>query len=272
MFMPGGWFCPALGAVGSAVGIASGVSSIFGGDSSSNVGNVAGGSIYDPYAAYRGQAAQTLQALLYGGTVGGSSGFTPLNYTDWAAQQNGGLSNSAMNYLANNWHASMGDIALHGAVNPFRSRADTSYDAYQKYLDSNPARAGSAGMSPTDLIKSMPGFQFGMEQGIGALDRTFAAKGSGISGNEAIALQDFGNQYAGNYYQNMVQTLTQLSGATMGMSNVTGQNQLNNQNQNAGWSALQQGISGINNSLSGYSYSYNNPSNNYQPVGIGYQW
>ena len=52
-----------LGGVSSAVGIASGVSNLFGGGTSGG-GNVAGGSYYDPFAQYRGQYANQLNQLM----------------------------------------------------------------------------------------------------------------------------------------------------------------------------------------------------------------
>jgi hypothetical protein len=58
-----------LGTIGSVVGIASGVSSIFGG-SDSGGGNTAGGGYYDPYAAERPQYFKGLQTLMGQGEGG----------------------------------------------------------------------------------------------------------------------------------------------------------------------------------------------------------
>jgi hypothetical protein len=240
-----------ISAVSGAVSIASGVNGLMGGDSSQQgVGNVAGGSIYDPYASYRGQAAQTLQALLYGGSIGGSSGFTPLSYDQWAQQQ------PSSGYVTDpNWTPSMADWTSHGRM-PIH--ADTSQAAYQQYLATHPASSGSGGMSPTDLIKTMPGYQFGMSSGIEALQRGFASQGQGLGGNAAIALSDFGNKYAGDYYNQMVDRLTNLSGATMNMQSVVGQNQTNATNSNSNWSAVQQGIGAV-----GSAFNYSGNSNGY---------
>jgi hypothetical protein len=54
------WFTPSLSGVASAVGIASGVSSLFG---DSGGGNTAGGGYYDPYASERPQYFAKLKEL-----------------------------------------------------------------------------------------------------------------------------------------------------------------------------------------------------------------
>lgn len=62
-------------------------------------------------------------------------------------------------------------------------------------------------------VTSLPGYQFGMDQGTQALLRTQAATGYTGSGNEAIALQKFGQEYAGNYLRSEQDRLAQLAGA-----------------------------------------------------------
>ena len=49
-----------------------------------------------------------------------------------------------------------------------------------------------------------------------ALNRQFAATGAGPSGYQNLALQNYGQQYAGNYLQNLISNLTTASGAGMG--------------------------------------------------------
>jgi hypothetical protein len=71
-----------LGAIGSVVGIASGVSNLVGGDTSGQ-GNVANGAYYDPFANYRDSYAKRLNDLMSGNTkdvsamVMGSPGYMP---------------------------------------------------------------------------------------------------------------------------------------------------------------------------------------------------
>lgn len=71
-------------------------------------------------------------------------------------------------------------------------------------------------MKDPNQITSMPGYQFGLDQGRLAIERKGAASGSG--GNEAIALAQFTPQYAQQFYNNEIQRLMTLSGATIGPS------------------------------------------------------
>jgi len=64
-------------------------------------------------------------------------------------------------------------------------------------------------MADPSSVTSLPGYQFGMDQGRLAIQRQGAATGSG--GNEAIALARFSPEYAQRVYQNQVQNLTALS-------------------------------------------------------------
>jgi hypothetical protein len=116
----------------------------------------------------------------------------------------------------------------------------------------------AGGGSPTDIIKGMPGYQFGMNQGAEALNRTMSQTGNVGSGSQQIALSEFGQQYAGSFYDKMVNNLMGMSGATQSPMNVTGQNSLNSQNNQNSWQGVAQGIGGLANTFnSGVSY---NPS------------
>ncbi len=70
---------------------------------------------------------------------------------------------------------------------------------------------------PSSVTK-LPGYQFGMDQGTKALTRQMAATGYTGSGNEAIALQDFGQKYAGEWYNAERDRLASLAGAQFGPS------------------------------------------------------
>ena len=74
---------------------------------------------------------------------------------------------------------------------------------------------GTPGMSIGDYIKQTPGYQFGMTQGQETLERSFAASGFGNNGAQSIALQNYGNQYAGQAYQQLINNLMPASGASL---------------------------------------------------------
>lgn len=80
---------------------------------------------------------------------------------------------------------------------------------------------GKPGVSVGDFIRSQPGFQFQYGQGLEGLNRQFAATGISPGGNQSIALQNFGNKFAGDYYQNLISNLMGPSGGGMaGQSSV----------------------------------------------------
>jgi hypothetical protein len=81
---------------------------------------------------------------------------------------------------------------------------------------------GTGGMSIADYIKSTPGYQFGIDQGRQALERSFSSRGFGQTGNESIALSGYGQQYAGQQYQQLISNLMAPSGANLiGNQNVS---------------------------------------------------
>lgn len=77
---------------------------------------------------------------------------------------------------------------------------------------------GYYGQQLADLMKDpssvtkMPGYQFQFDQGLQALTRGTAA-GYRRSGNEAIALEKYGQDYASNYLQQQMQFLAGLAGS-----------------------------------------------------------
>tara|TARA_R110000868_G_scaffold48791_1_gene157964 strand:- start:2261 stop:2971 length:711 start_codon:yes stop_codon:yes gene_type:complete len=64
-----------------------------------------------------------------------------------------------------------------------------------------------------DYIKSQPGFQLGSEMGQEGLERRFRATGVGPSGYENLAINNFQNQYTGDYLQRQIANLATISGA-----------------------------------------------------------
>lgn len=64
-------------------------------------------------------------------------------------------------------------------------------------------------------ITSTPGYQFQLQQGEQAVTRGMGAKGLNGSGNEAIALEQYGQNYAAGQLSQQEQLLAQLSGANI---------------------------------------------------------
>lgn len=87
-------------------------------------------------------------------------------------------------------------------------------------------------MADPGSVSKMPGYQFGMDEGRRAIQRTGAAGGSG--GNEAIALARYTPEYAQNFYNNEIARRMQLGSgeAQLGTANagigLNAQNAANN--------------------------------------------
>jgi len=60
-------------------------------------------------------------------------------------------------------------------------------------------------------VTSTPGYQFGMDQGAQALQRSMAGTGQIQSGQEQIAMSQYGQQYAGQQYQQQLSNLGNLA-------------------------------------------------------------
>ena len=138
-----------------------------------------------------------------------------------------------------------GNTAGGAYYDPFAS----SRGQYATQLNNLMANPGS--------VTQTPGYQFGMNQGVEALNRNYASTGQGGSGAQQVGLQNFAQGYAGQQYNNQVSNLAQLSGATQSPMNVTGQNQLNASNQQQSLSNIAGGLSGLSNSNFGSTPQYN---------------
>jgi hypothetical protein len=131
-------------------------------------------------------------------------------------------------------------------------------------------------MNNPGQVTSMPGYQFGMQQGTQALNRSYAATGQQNSGAQAIGLQNYGQQYAGSMFQQQFNNLSALAGTGQQPTSVIGQNQLNASQQNLGLQQLasatgalsQTGLFGSNATPASMSNSLNyDSSGNYTGAG-----
>jgi len=114
---------------------------------------------------------------------------------------------------------------------------------------------GTGGQSIADFIKSTPGYQFGMDQGQQALERSYSSRGFGQSGGESIALQNYGNQYAGQQYQQLISNLMNPSGASLIGNATTSQSQ------------GPSGLGGVLGTVAGIGLSMGNPFGSAQSMG-----
>ena len=110
----------------------------------------------------------------------------------------------------------------------------------------------SALIADPSSVTSLPGYSFQLNQGSDAVAREMAASGFAGSGNEAIALTQYGQGYAQSAYQQQAQLLASLSGLTAASSPA--------QTAMAGLSAGNQAFSQMGASLSSLGYGLTNYS------------
>src|SRR4029079_6076513 len=60
---------------------------------------------------------------------------------------------------------------------------------------------------PTNEVEKLPGFKFGLDQGLTAAQRRLAASGFGGSGNEATALTQYATDYSQQFFGNYINQL-----------------------------------------------------------------
>ena len=132
------------------------------------------------------------------------------------------------------------------AVTP--AAASAMADPFGKYR-SMYADQLNALMTNPSLTMSTPGYQFGLGQGLQGINRVSAKAGQNFSGNTAIALNNYAQNYGLSSYDTQVNRLAGLAGATQNPSSaataaLAAQSQQTAQQQ-AAWSGLAQGIGGL---------------------------
>ena len=97
------------------------------------------------------------------------------------------------------------------------------------------------------LVNQTPGYQFGMDQGTQSLNRTMAATGQTQSGGQQVALSQFGQNYAGQQYQQQVGNLQTLAtgGAAAGQQAGAAAQSANTAANTAGVKNITAGLEGL---------------------------
>jgi hypothetical protein len=229
-----------LSTIASVVGIASGVSSIFGG-SDSGGGNTAGGGYYDPYEEERPKYFSGLETLMgMGGTPGTPGQAKPLTYNEWAKQNPTSGGSNAWWFTPNK----------------------NKYNDYVKNFTPTEGTEGVSGnQAAINMVMNSPTYMGGLKSGQRTLNAGLARTGQIGSGAEQLALQNYGQDYFNQQYQNLYNQYTGLSRATEAPLSMANQNQLNMQQNQAGWGAIAGGLEGLGslfNSSSSAPYTPNN--------------
>lgn len=127
----------------------------------------------------------------------------------YAKQQSavGGIQNAGSQYAG-----AFGDLSKGYA--PWQQTGQTANSAVQNLI------------ADPSSVRSLPGYQFGLDQGVHAIDHSALANGNLFSGKTGKALENFGTNYADQTYGNQLSRLLGVSqqglGATQQGINTTG--------------------------------------------------
>lgn len=271
---------------------------LYGGYSALGAGGAAGGAAGGSAAGGGAAgAAGTAGAAGAAGSVGGAgagagaagaAGGSAMGWGDWASLA-ANLGSSLMQANAASDAADAQSEATRSAVGEQRrqfdlQRSDTAIaralgDASLLQLASENGRQPTA-----QEVMATPGYQFGMDQGLQALDRRFAASGGRVSGASMKAATRYGTDYAASGYnsayqrtQDRLNRLAAIAGigqTATNASSAAGQNSTNaissllsSQGDATAASRLAQGNiwgNALNSAVSGYQRRVGN-SNTMQP-------
>lgn len=202
-------------------------------------------------AAVPGIVATGANAAIGGITGSGTSVFdtfldklsnNPIQTAIKAAQVVSGITSGV-----NAMNAPMSPTAAQRMADPFAS-------SRQQYIDKL-----NALMANPSLVMSQPGYQFALQQGMQGLNRNLSKSGMGTStpgfpgtfasGAAGIAQQMYGQNYALKSYDNYVNQLSGLSGATqkpsVGFDAFMGAQKAASDAANSGWKSIAQAAGGL---------------------------
>ena len=148
---------------------------------------------------------------LFGGNTGGEqAGMMAALLQGIAAQQaNGELQNTANNATAD------------FSTNYFSPYSTTGQNANMMYANALGLNGPSGDTAATNAFQVSPGYNFALQQGTQAVDRSAAQGGAFGSGNAAIALQNYGQGQAQQQYNNWLNNLNGLN--SQGLQAAAGQ-------------------------------------------------
>ncbi len=97
-------------------------------------------------------------------------------------------------------------------MNQARKLGKLNADPFGPYRDQYAQQLAQLQADPSS-ITNIPGYKFGLDQGLIGRQRALASGGYSGSGNELIGLEQYAQDYAGRYYSNEVARLAGLAGA-----------------------------------------------------------
>jgi hypothetical protein len=154
------------------------------------------------------------------------------------------------------------------AMNAGRQINPAAADPFSPYRSQYAAQLQGLMANP-QTVTSTPGYQFNLSQGLQGLQAQQAAQGRLVSGGALIQGQQYGQNLAQQTYQQQLQNLAGLSGATQAPgTGATAQANLLGGQLGAtlgGAQAIAGGLGGVLNPLATLYANYNNPSPSVAP-------
>jgi hypothetical protein len=149
------------------------------------------------------------------------------------------------NYVGNYGGNGINDAALDAAA-----QAEYARVMQQQQRVPSPTQTGAQqpAANPLQALQQMPGYQFGMQQGQQALERSAAARGGLYSGNALKATTRFGQDYAGTKFGEHYNRLASVAGLGQTSLGTTANTGMAFGNQ-AGYNAIGAGNAGAANAL-----------------------
>lgn len=245
-----------LGTIASGMGIASGLSSIFGGGSGGASGSQMGGTIYDPFGGNRAASGQALMNLMQGrplwgggsavsgGTSGSGGGSLPTSDISPSGLY---MNRFSGEMLTGKQLSGMGYTLAADKLHSYTPMAGTPPIGGSK--PSTSSTTTSTSYSPSSAYGSLtsdPSYQWRYNTGLDAIQRTLAAQGVGLSGGALSQLQSYGQGMASQEFSNEFSRLAAMAGVGSWSGSNLGQMQANQQQM--GWGALAQGLGGLSQS------------------------
>lgn len=151
-----------------------------------------------------------------GSTFGQGGGAPPAN-PGWLSQVGSFLNSPGAKTLSTGLNIGSGLYGLYQSkqMQDMARSAFTQSNPFGPYRQQYAEQLARLGANPSS-ITGYPGYQFGFDQGSQAVQRAMAAQGYLGSGNEAIALQRYGEEYAGQFLSAEEARLANLAGASIG--------------------------------------------------------
>lgn len=125
--------------------------------------------------------------------------------------------NTSYKQLGDAYNTARGDLTANNYYQPFYDTGVSSNSMYGNALGLNGATGNDAANA---AFRASPGYQFRFNQGMDALNRSAASRGMLASGNQSMALNDYGQNQASSEWNNWLNGLN--TGATRGMGAAAG--------------------------------------------------